>query len=425
MLIAGLGQAAAFTYDLARSVVDTRQGNPAWSGQERDESAPIRSDDLFFGAASFDPQPNWIDFGKAQIPQADEQQRLLTNLILQMNLRNKPLPRFWFLPSGFKAAIVMTGDDHARGGTAGRFDAYVAASADGCSVADWGCVRSTSYVYPDSPITNRDAQQYMAAGFEVALHVTTNCADFTSYADLDSYYADQLASFAAVYPDVPAPVTNRTHCITWSDYDTQPKVELSHRIRLDTTYYYWPGSWLNDRPGLMTGSGLLMRFADRAGQIIDVYQAATQLTDESGQTYPLHVDTLLDNALGPTGYYGVFTANMHTDEVSSAGSDAIIASAAARGVPVVSARQMLAWLDGRNASSFGALAWNGSVLSFDVAAADGARNLRALLPVSASGLSLTAITRAGTVVPFTTETIKGVPCAAFSATAGGYQAIYR
>jgi hypothetical protein len=40
------GQAAAFTFDLARSIVYTRQGNPAWSGQERDGIAPIRSDDL-------------------------------------------------------------------------------------------------------------------------------------------------------------------------------------------------------------------------------------------------------------------------------------------------------------------------------------------------------------------------------------------
>ena len=43
------GQTAAFTYDLARSVVDTRQGNPASAGQKRDgQSGPIRSDDLFF-----------------------------------------------------------------------------------------------------------------------------------------------------------------------------------------------------------------------------------------------------------------------------------------------------------------------------------------------------------------------------------------
>ncbi|QNN52181.1 DUF4082 domain-containing protein [Nocardioides mesophilus] len=44
------GQAAAFAFDLASSVIQTRQGNPAWAGQERDGSAPIRSDDQFFGA---------------------------------------------------------------------------------------------------------------------------------------------------------------------------------------------------------------------------------------------------------------------------------------------------------------------------------------------------------------------------------------
>ena len=37
------GQAAAFTYDLARSVVYTRQGNPAWAGQERDGRGGRRS----------------------------------------------------------------------------------------------------------------------------------------------------------------------------------------------------------------------------------------------------------------------------------------------------------------------------------------------------------------------------------------------
>ena len=38
------GQAAAFTYDLARSIVYTRQGNPAWAGQERDgtDADPLR-----------------------------------------------------------------------------------------------------------------------------------------------------------------------------------------------------------------------------------------------------------------------------------------------------------------------------------------------------------------------------------------------
>ncbi len=136
------GQAAAFTYDLARSIVYTRQGNPFWSGQERDGLPPIRSNDLFFGAASNDVRPDWVDLNKVAIPQADEQQRLLANLILEMNRDKKPLPRFWYLPRGGKAVIVMTGDDHAQGGTAGRFDQYKAMGPTGCSVANWECIRS-------------------------------------------------------------------------------------------------------------------------------------------------------------------------------------------------------------------------------------------------------------------------------------------
>src|SRR5262249_56182126 len=102
------GQAAAFTYDLARSVVYTRQGNPAWAGMERDGTAPIRSDDMFFGPASFDNEPNWINLTKVAIPQADEQQRLLANLLPLMNPDRKPLPRLWYLPRPNKALVVLT-----------------------------------------------------------------------------------------------------------------------------------------------------------------------------------------------------------------------------------------------------------------------------------------------------------------------------
>ena len=422
---AGSGQAAAFTYDLSRSIVFTRQGNPAWSGLERDAITPIRSDDLFFGAASYDPQPDWIDFSKIAIPQADEQQRLLANLVLTMNARKKPLPRFWYLPSGFRAAVVMTGDDHANGGTAGRFDNYIAASPAGCSVLDWQCIRGTSYIYSFSPLTNSQAASYISKGFEVALHPTTNCADFSSYADLDSYYASQLANFASSYPSAGAPTTNRLHCLVWSDYDTHPKVELAHGIRLDVNYYYWPGSWVQDRPGFFTGSGMPMRFADRAGSTIDVYQATTQMPDESQQTYPFTIDTLLDNAVGPNGYYGVFTANMHTDQVASAGSDAIVSSAKARGVPVVTSKQMLTWLDGRNSSSFGSFTWSAGTLSFTVATNSAARNLHAMLPMQNQGLALSALSLAGVPVSYTVESIKGISYAVFSAAAGSYQATYR
>jgi len=410
------GQAAAFTYDLARSVVGTRQGNLAWAGQKRDgEIDPIRSDDLFF--------PNWLDMSKVAIPQADEQQRLLANLITQMNLDRTPLPRFWYLPRGEKAAVVMSGDDHGNGGTAGQFEHFKADSPAGCSVADWRCVRSTSYVYPNTPITDAQAAAYEAAGFEIALHLSTGCSNFTPDSLADDW-TSQLPEFASSWPSLAAPRTSRTHCIAWSDWASEPKVELQHGVRLDTNYYYWPAAWVQDRPGMFTGSGFPMRFADRDGSLIDVYQAATQLTDESGIDIDRHIKALLDGALGPDGYYGVFTANMHTDEPDHPGADAIVAAAQARGVPVVSAVQMLDWLDGRNDSSFQDLSYAGGQLRFTVQPGDGSRGLEAMVPVTAGTGELAQLTRNGTQVPVTRRTVKGIDYRVFDAAAGDYVATY-
>ncbi len=421
------GQAAAFTYDLARSVVYTRQGNPAWSGDERDgQSGPIRSDDLFFGAKSGDVQPDWVDLSKVQIPQADEQQRLLVNLIETMNLDKKPLPKFWYFPRGEKAVVVMTGDDHASGssgGTSGQFEFAKGARPANCNVAEWDCVRGTSYIYPGSTMTDSAAAAYEAEGFEIALHVNTGCNDWTP-SSLESFYSTQLGDLAATFPSLPAPSTNRTHCIAWSDWATQPKVELDHGIRLDTNYYYWPGSWVENRPGHFTGSGMPMRFADLDGSLIDVYQANTQMTDESGITYSTHINTLLDNAIGTPGYYAVVTANMHTDSANHAGQQTIVNAAIAKGVPVVSARQMLTWLDGRNGSSFASMAWAGDTLSFTIAVGTGANGLQAMVPTTSANGALAGITRGGSPVAFTTQTIKGIEYAFFPATAGAYQATY-
>jgi hypothetical protein len=157
---------------------------------------------------------------------------------------------------------------------------------------------------------------------------------------------------------------------------------------------------------------------------VDVYQATTQMTDESGQTYPFTINTLLNRALGPEGYYGVFTANMHTDNAVHAGSAAIVASAQARGVPIVSSLQMLQWLDGRNASSFRNLTWSGTKLTFAIDVGIGANGLRALLPASSAAGPLTAIKLGGAPVSYTLETVKGIQYAVFTATGGAYEATY-
>ncbi|WP_224372179.1 DUF4082 domain-containing protein [Hyalangium versicolor] len=420
----GTGTAIAFAYDLAKSVILTRQGNPAWQGQNRDGSSigpGARSDDLFYGAASFDPQPDWVNMNKVQIPQADEQQRLLANMLHQTS--TIPLPRLWYFPRALKAVVVMTGDGHPGNATVARFNQYLAASPAGCSVADWQCIRATAYDYVGG-VDATTAASYVAQGFEYAIHISTGCADFTA-SNLDpAYYTPQLSDFASTYPGIPAPVTNRTHCIAWSDWATQAKVSLNHGIRLDTNYYFWPPEWVQDRPGLFTGSGIPMRFADQDGTPIDVYQATTQMTDESGQSFPLHIDTLLANALGPQGYYGAFTANMHVDTQPSTGSDAIIASAQREGVPVISAKQLLEWLDAREGTLLSGVAFSGTVLTFSVASP--VRNLSLMIPVrSASGRTLASVTVNGTAVSTVTQIIKGVSYAFVNgAPAGSYSVTY-
>lgn len=421
------GKAAAFTYDLARSIVYTRQGNPAWEGQNRDVDGTdgvIRPNDLFFGNAPGDPQPDWVNLDKAAIPQADEQMHLLSNIILQGNLHRKPLPRFWFLPNKFKAAVVMTGDDHGVGLTDQFFDLFTSLSSSNTpeAVANWQAVRGSSYVYTNTPLP--DALTYQNQGFEVGIHVNTGCGVWTP-ASLNNDYTSQLAQFATNFPNIFPPSTHRTHCIAWSDYDTQPQVEAANGIRLDVNYYYWPASWILDRPGLFTGSGLPMRFAQKTGEIIDCYQVNTQLTDESGQNIPLHIATLLDNAVGTNQYYGVFCANMHTDNSSSLTlAQQIISAAQQRSVPVVSSRQMLEWLDGRNGSTFGNMAWNGNDLSFDVSVGSGANNLYGMLPAASASGQLISITLNGSPVAYDQELIKGISYALFPASAGSYVASY-
>jgi hypothetical protein len=419
------GKAIAFTYDLPKSIVYTRQGNPAWAGQKRDgTTGPIRSDDMFFGLPA-NTGADWIDFNKISIPQADEQQRVLANIIIQNNLHRKPLPRFWYLPRSLKAAIVMTGDDHASNGTVGRFNQYLTLGPNTAQdVANWTAIRGTSYIYTNTAITNAQIVSFQNQGFEIALHPNTGCTDFTS-TSLENTFASQLGTFSANFPGAAAPVTNRTHCMPWSDWATHPAIEFNHGIRFDVNYYYWPGPWLQNRPGMFTGSGMPMRFANTNGSMIDVYQATTQMTDESGIGVADFCNSLLDKATGPEGYYGVFTTNMHTDTAIHTGSNAIITSALAHQVPVVSAKQMLAWIDGRKNSSFSNISWAGNVLNFKVTAAYGSTNLRAMLPAHSGSGALSLITRSGTPIGFTLQTIKGIEYAFFDASlTANYVAVY-
>ena len=415
------GSAASFTYDLARSIVLTRQGNPASQNINGDGSpGPFRGDDMFHNGTA----PDWVNLDKVAIPQADEQQRLLANVLTETTRDALPLPRFWYLPRGEVAALVMTADEHNSGNVPTRFEAEKTASPAGCSVDDWECIRSTSYLYPDYPsMSATQASAYEDLGFEIALHPNTDCLSPTR-SGFETLLTTQLAALATKYPNVEPSVTSRNHCIAWADYTTIPEELAKKGIHLDTNYYFWPPTWVNDRPGLFTGSGFPQRFATEGGDLVDVYQATTQMTDESGQSFPATAITLMDRAINQ-GFYGTFVLNLHTDGGNAGGyHDSVVTAAKARSVPVVTAKQLMTWTDGRNASSFANLVRSGNQLTFSIVAGAGTNGLEAMLPTQGAGGTLQTLTRGGNPVPFVTKTIKGVEYAVFSATAGAYTAAY-
>lgn len=409
---AGQGQAAAFAFDLATSVVRLRQGNPAFAGQERDGLPPRRPNDLFF--------PDYLDLARVAIPQADEQQRLLANLIVTMSAERLPLPRVWYLPDERRAALIMAGDDHAtRRGTLDSYKRLVAESPLDCRPEAWDCARATSYVTPATRLGADDAQTYAALGFETGIHADTGCRDVDG-ATLGLALSRQVGGIGETL-GLPPQETHRLHCVTWNGWADTAKIERAAGIRLDLGYYYWPGSWIRRRPGFMNGSGFPMRFADLDGRVLDIYQAASHLVNENGVDQRTGIAAMLDRALGPEQFFGAFGTHYdYTDGYF----DHLVAAARERGVAMISAAQMLRWLDRREATRFEALAWNGHDLTFRVQLEDGPERVTGMLPVSALSHRLAAITRGGQRVHFRTETIKGIDYAMFDLEAGRYAVLY-
>jgi hypothetical protein len=162
-----------------------------------------------------------------------------------------------------------------------------------------------------------------------------------------------------------------------------------------------------------------MRFADSNGTLIDCYQAPTQMPDESGLDISNSINTLLDNAINK-GYYGTFVMNMHTDTAMHIGSDQIITSAMLRQIPVISARQMLTWLDNRNNSVFTHIAWDNYTSTLSFTLTTNAHNLEAMVPIKSMDGELIQVIENGTPVTYNVETIKGIQYGLFPASIGNY-----
>jgi hypothetical protein len=424
----GAGSASSFSYDLARSVIGLHQGNQAWSGQDRNADGPIRTNDLFFGAKAGDVQPDWLDVNKMAIPQADEQQRLLVNIMTEVTKDQLPMPRFWYLPKDQKAALVLAGDDHGLSDIAGtrqQMNHWLTQSPLDCSVTDWQCVRASHYVYVDSGLTNTHATQLASYGFEIANHpayTNAQCYNDANYAELYPHYAASMSAWNAKYTSMAPSLTSRYHCYSWADWDMMPRAAQTLGVRYDLNTVAYPASWVNSRSPMVTGSGMNMRLTDASGALLDVHQGVTNFDNTSADS--TSIATMLDNAIGANGYYGMFGS--HYDmEAGEVYHQLLVDIAKSRGVPTISSLQALDWLTSREQSSFTELAQpTVGQLTFHLTTSEGAHGLRSMVPSNNGGGTLTSVSRAGQAVSYQTQTIKGVSYAVFEARSGDYDVRY-
>lgn len=414
----GSGHASAFAYDLPRSIALMHQGNPAWVGLSNGApSTIIRPDSLFHQGSGTD----WLNVDKANVPQADEQQRLLANIIVKMSADSGPLPHYWYLPHGYKAAVVMAGDDHStNGGTVGAFATLGLSDIGNCSVIDWTCDRGQSFVYVSGGPSQQQAAAASARGFSMGMHINTDCTS-PGTSTIDAKYKSELTSFKNAYPMLVPQRASRIHCYAWTGWSTTAATDAANGIKYDMNYEWYPSSWASTQGGIMTGSLQTMRFVDENGRLIDVYNGATDLDYENDPS-ATSIDNLLSHATGPQEFYGVVGTHYdYTNEYPNL----LINTAHAFHVPMISSEQMATWKDAQSNSTFTILSHSANKVTFVPHVAEGGSGAKVLLPSSSSNGKLVGLIYSdGSAVTYTTSVIKGVEYVVFDGNPNIYTALY-
>jgi hypothetical protein len=430
------GFSACFAYDLPRSIALMRQGNPAWANQERDGLDAIRATDMFAG---------WIDLQKLSIPQADEQQRLLVNLISLLSEGRTPVPRFWYFPGEAKTVFVATSDAHQNSGAAvekiyagverygGRLSVYYLPpflDEDELRLflqrirwvtSDLKILRQAYFPSPSQ------VEAWRKRGHEFSLHPEVKDG-------LEAYWRRYWKAFTAMNYG-PITETTRTHYVLWTGWVETARLQASFGLRMNFDYYHTGpmfrdsgGNWLF---GHFTGSGLPMKFVDEQGRVLNLYQQLTHLADDHmiveqwGSIAYLSPEAatdvsreLMQHSL--QGGYAAITAIFHTDPFDAGGQaeenlsawlDGTLSFAQTQNIPILSGEEWCKFSDGRRKSAIRNVAWDSSGQRFSAnigVAVPAGSVLTLMLPAQQRTTKLTRLVVDGEIVQTWTQRLGAV-----------------
>jgi hypothetical protein len=405
----GTGHTAAFTYNLPKSIVYTRQGNPDWAGAERDNVDGPTATDLFYPESG---EEQWNDPSRIAIPQADEQMRLLSHIIEKFAGYKKPIPRFWYFPDDYKCIFIFTIDGEDSHET----------DIDN-EIADIQSKGGNVTLYEiGTYIKGSTVSKWRSNGNEVAIHYNDvpNYADPT-YSNMNTVFDTMTANFQNAYGISPKPARN--DWVVWCSKDSSGKnqfveqaiIEEKYGVGMDCNYYQFGGNkvypnWIGD-VGHFTGSGIPMKFAASSGRIIDVYQSNTQLPDETWLKENIENKSkmIIARSLDEENY-AYINANYHTwywSECREAGLR-VLDYCNSRGVPVWPAERVYEFLKMKDESCFTNISWSHKILTFRIQSSIiNPEGLTFLLPAVYGDLKIRSVDDNGRALEFKTRMVKG------------------
>jgi hypothetical protein len=236
----------------------------------------------------------------------------------------------------------------------------------------------------------------------------------------------------------PITSTVRTHNLEWRGWADSARIQAGFGIRMNTDYYQYGPLFNNGSKnwffGHFTGSGLPMRFSDKDGRILNIYQQVTQFGDESFLDLPwVEFPKGIGENTGPAqgvdstsrfmqssldGNFAAMTINYHSDpydledkwrqpaiELMTGTLDA----ANKLGVPIWTLQRWLNFTTMRQKTRFETFQWQNNKLEFDLVSENKSNDgLSLLIPLDNNQLVLQLVQVDGQPATFKSWKVGGV-----------------
>ena len=420
----GQGHAIAFLYNLPKSIVYTRQGNPLLAGLETDSINGLRAMDLFTGG--------WLQSSTNILNQADEQMRLLSVCIRNLMDPIGPIPRFWYFPDSLSCLVTLTNDGETSNETEFEPQFRDVDSLNG---------RMTLYVMQTQKVSRTWVDKWTGKGFEISGHPdNTSEAGNPKWVNVNNVLGRKQEEISESYGLQMNTVVN--HWFVWCGRDSsgnqefacQAAIEASRGVGMDVNYAHYDNNAreghflgpLGINQGNFTGSGLPMKFSTSGGKVLNIYQHLNNVYD---QQYMENRDTagffycfkgLMDRSLDEE-VYSFISVKSHNDEYEFSRKPLMrmLQYAKTRNVPVWTASELLDFMRVKDAASFDDIKWEGDELSFMLnSPVNGKAGLTFFLPVESGDKTVSAVNINGQSRSFYLRSVKGQEYAFVTVTPG-------